>query len=310
MVLSKGGRSGRINRALRTGGGSFSDSDCTRRDPPRSFRPGFPPGSALDGPDRPGYSPEVLSDHDLKLQQYLEGFLTEARKTRMRSVLAQRTRYVACVLEDLFDPRNGSAVIRHCDALGIQEIHAIENKHRFKSDAGVDMGTAQWLDLTVYPSDPSVPRTVKAQRRAAAASADGQAPAIPSRTPEVLDNLKNRGYRIIATSPHADDDATPESLDLSTGPVAVVFGTEKYGISEDVRSAADVFMRIPMVGFVESFNLSASAAIVFHVLSSRIRSENLDWQLEKEDAADIYLRWVKTATPHGRELIRKFEGEN
>jgi tRNA (guanosine-2'-O-)-methyltransferase len=50
--------------------------------------------------------------------------------------------------------------------------------------------------------------------------------------------------------------------------VAVVFGTEKYGISDEVKDASDVFLRIPMVGFVESFNLSASAAIVFHVLSS------------------------------------------
>ena len=128
----------------------------------------------------------MSSKEDIQLQEYLEGFLTDARKERMHSVLAQRTRYIACVLEDLFDPLNGSAVIRHCDALGIQEVHAIENKHRFKSDSGVDMGTAQWLDMNIYRSDHSIPRTIKAQRRAANESADGKAPAIPTRTPEVL----------------------------------------------------------------------------------------------------------------------------
>ena len=251
----------------------------------------------------------MLSDDDRRLQEYLEGFLTEARKSRMKSVLAERTRYVSCVLEDLFDPRNGSAVLRHCDALGIHEIHAIENKHRFKADSTVDLGTAQWLDLTVYRSDPSVPRTIKAQRRAAEAAGEGESPIIPSRTPEVLAALKNRGYRIVATSPHADDDATPETLNLAAGPVAVVFGTEKYGISDEVKAAADLFMRIPMVGFVESFNLSASAAIIFHVLSSRLRSENLEWRLAGEDAEEILFRWVKGATPHGAKLIRKFRSE-
>lgn len=251
----------------------------------------------------------MVNEEDRRLQEYLEGFLTDARKVRMRSVLAQRSRYITCVLEDLFDPRNGSAVIRHCDALGIQELHAIENKHHFKSDENVDMGTAQWLDMKIYRSDPSVPRTVKGLRRAKAAAAEGATPLLPTRSPEVLKSLKDRGYRIVATSPHSDDDATPETLNLKEGPVAVVFGTEKYGISDEVRDAADVFLRIPMVGFVESFNLSASAAIVFHVLSSRIRSENLNWQISEEDAEEIYFRWVKTGTPHALELIKKFKSE-
>ncbi len=263
----------------------------------------------LHSPAPAGYSPHVLSDDDRRLQEYLEGFLTDARKTRMRSVLTQRTRYITCVLEDLFDPRNGSAVIRHCDALGIHEVHAIENKHRFQSDENVDMGTAQWLDLNVHRSDPRVPRTVKGLRRAKAAAAEDSTHLLPTRTPEVLNALKGRGYRIVATSPHADDDAVPETLDLAAGPVAVVFGTEKYGISDEVRAAADVFLRIPMVGFVESFNLSASAAIVFHVLSSRIRSEGLDWKISEEDAVEIYFRWVKGGTPHASELIRKFRSE-
>ncbi len=277
----------------------------------------------------------MLTEDEQDLLAYLEGFLTQRRKERMRMVLEQRTRYIACVLEDLYDPRNGSAVIRHCDALGVHEIHAVENKNRFRSDEQVDMGTAQWLDLRVYRNNDGIPRTVKARRRAlaeakarakvsaaaghsadspdadktnpenlAAAAAESIKP--PSRTPAVLASLKDRGYRIVATSPHTDD-VTPETLDLASGPVAVVFGTEKYGISEAVRESADVFLRIPMVGFVESFNISASAAIVFHVLSGRLRGENLPWHLAPEDAERIYFNWVCRGTPHAEKLIKKFK---
>ena len=254
----------------------------------------------------------MLSEDEKRLQEYLEGFLTPERKERMRTVLEQRTRYITCVLEDLFDPRNGSAVIRHCDALGIQELLAIENRHHFKSDTQVDLGTAQWLDMRVYrrPPGPSAD-SVKARRRAATSAPEGKAPPpAESRTPAVLADLKSRGYRIVATSPHAADDAMPETLDLAAGPIAVVFGTEKHGISDAVRAAADVFLRIPMVGFVESFNLSASAAIVFHVLSRRIRLEGLPWRLEAEDAERVMYTWLRRTVPHAERLIARFEAEN
>ena len=240
----------------------------------------------------------------------MEDFITPRRKERMKEVLSQRTRYVACVLEDLFDPRNGSAVIRHCDALGIHELHAIENVHHFKSDNQVDLGTAQWLDMRVYPKPSGGgPVSVKARRKALqAAEAEGGKVAPPaSQTPQVLSKLKERGYRIVATSPHADDDAFPETLDLASGPVAVVFGTEKHGISEEVKEAADVFLRIPMVGFVESFNLSASAAIVFHVLSRRIRQEGLPWRLKAEDAERVLFNWIRHTAPHAESLVKRFE---
>lgn len=252
----------------------------------------------------------MLNDEEKHLWKYLEGFLTPERKERMKTVLEQRTRYVTCVLEDLFDPRNGSAVIRHCDALGIHELHAIENRHHFKSDTQVDLGTAQWLDMRVYrkPRE-GAPTSVKGRRRAAQASPDGTPPLLESQTPIVLAELKSRGYRIVATSPHAADDALPETLDLTAGPAAVVFGSEKHGISDEVREAADVFLRIPMVGFVESFNLSASAAIVFHVLSRRIRQEGLHWRLEDEDAERVMFTWIRRTAPHAERLIARFEAE-
>ena len=235
----------------------------------------------------------MAADKDKKRQDYLEGFITPRRISRMKKVLEQRTRYIVCVLEDLYDPRNGSAVLRHCDALGIQEIHAIEKKNQFRTDRQVDMGTAQWLDLRVCKSSRDHAQEQKDLSRRTSS--------------EVLMALKHRGYRIVATSLHENNAVTPETLNLMDGPVAVVFGSEKHGISDDIRRLTDVYLRIPMVGFVESFNISASAAIVFHVLTSRIRSENLDWRLEDDDAKEIYFQWVKASAPHGEKLIHRFD---
>ncbi len=212
----------------------------------------------------------------------------------MKAVLEQRTRYIVCVVEDLYDSRNGSAIIRHCDALGIQEIHAIANKNRFRTDHQVDLGTSQWLDVIIH----NLKDITHAQD-----TATGHG----SCTPEALSTLKQRGLRIVATSLQADNTVSPEALDLAKGPIAVVFGTEKHGISDEVKKQADEFLHIPMFGFVDSFNISAAAAIILHVLSSRIRQEHLPWPLELKDAMATYFRWVETSVRHSKALLDRFE---
>ncbi len=224
----------------------------------------------------------MLSQHELLLQEYLCRFLSPQRLQRIHNVAGERTRYIACVLEDLFDPRNASAVLRHCDALGVHEVHTIENRHHFKSDHQVDLGSAQWLDITRHHET-------------------------RSNSAEAMEALKNRGYRIVATSPHGKNDAIPETLDIAAGPIAVVFGTEKHGISDIVRESADVFLRIPMVGFVESFNISASAAIVFYSLTQRLRNEGIDWRLSDNDRERLIHDWILRGTPHAEMLIERFE---
>ena len=247
-----------------------------------------------------------LNEYERQLQEYLESYITPERKERMRVVLKQRTRYIVCVLEDLYDPRNGSAVIRHCDALGIHELHVIENRNHFKTDKKVDMGSAQWLDIRAHRCSLLEQTSPKGLKSAASGKIRESKP-VPTRTAEALSALKNRGYRIVATSPLGH--SLPESLNLSAGPVAIVFGSEKHGISTQVREEADSTLRIPMVGFIESFNLSASAAIILYILSRRLRNEELPWRLENDDAERALYEWVCRTAPHAERLIEKFRGE-
>ena len=160
------------------------------------------------------------------LFDYLETFLTEPRKARLREALALRTRHITVVLDDVYQPHNTSAAIRSCEAFGLQDVHLVETQHLADLSSPVAAGTDKWLTLHRY-------RGTNAPLQCAA-------------------ELKSRGYRLVACVPN-ETAATPETLDLST-PVAIVIGNEKSGVSAEMIAAADERLTIPMFGFVDSFN--------------------------------------------------------
>ena len=210
----------------------------------------------------------------------LSGFLTEARKQRFAEVLAQRTHWVTAVTEDLFDPHNISAVLRSCDGFGIQSAHIIEVNNPYRLSPGVSKGAAKWLDIERHTD-----------------------------TVHALRDLKSRGYAICCTTPHTDD-TTPEALPLDR-PVALVFGSEGPGITDAARSEADHFVRIPMFGFTESFNISVAAALTLQTVTRRVRErEDLDWRIPASDQPRILGDWAaRTVKDAPRLLERLRNGE-
>ena len=106
--------------------------------------------------------------------------------------------------------------MRHCEAFGVQDIHTIETRCKFNPNVNIVRGTDKWIDLHRH-------RT----------------------TAEAIADLKGRGYRIVATTPHRED-KTPETFDVAASPFVLVFGTEHAGISDEIVAAADEFLRIPM----------------------------------------------------------------
>ena len=128
-------------------------------------------------------------------------------------------------------------------------------------------------------------------------------------TLEAINELKNKGYRIIATTPHTNDQKL-EEFDLSAGKSAFVFGTELTGVSEIVKANADGFMKIPMYGFTESFNVSVSAAIALHYLTYQLRNSNLPWKLTKEEYDDLLLNWLKKSIRRSHVIEKEFLTRN
>lgn len=209
--------------------------------------------------------------------EYLSGFMTPERAETLRSVLDNRTRYMAICMENTFHPQNASALVRHCDAFGVQDIYTIEELCKFKPNVNIVRGTDKWVTFRRHGS-----------------------------TTEALKALRSAGYRIIATTPHRCS-ATPETLDIEAGPFALVFGTEHAGISDEISRAADEFLQIPMHGFVESLNVSASAAILIYMLSQRIRQSNVAWNLSDEEKALLLFEWMRRSVKDADRILAKFE---
>lgn len=215
-----------------------------------------------------------------ELIDYLASFVTPGRLARMQEVLRERTRYLTVVVEDIYQPHNASAVLRTCDCFGVQDVHIIENRNQYRLNPGVELGTAQWLTLHRYR--------------------DGE-----HNTREALSSLRERGYRIVATTPHTSQVAL-EEFDMEAGPAALVFGNELDGLSDVALQEADEHLIVPMYGFVESFNISVSAAIVLHHLSHAMRAGTIDYSMPPCEQEPIMLSWLRSSIARSQALEREF----
>ncbi|MFY0604388.1 MAG: RNA methyltransferase [Flavobacteriaceae bacterium] len=203
---------------------------------------------------------------DKDLLVYLEGYLTEKRKHLFRKILEDRTRHFTVVLEDIYQQHNASAVVRSCDIFGIQNLHVIENKYVNKVSRHVAKGSQKWLTFERYNHD-------------------------TDNTTTCINSLRKKGYQIIATTPH-NDSCVLQDFDISKKS-AFVFGVEKDGVSDEVMEQADGFLKIPMVGFTESLNISVAAAIILQNITGRLRESSVDWQLTTEEKEILYFEWVE-----------------
>ncbi len=212
--------------------------------------------------------------------EYLAEFMTPERKEKLEEVVASRTRYMTILTENTFHSQNASALMRHCEAFGVQELHAVESLCQFRTYTDIVRGTDKWVDLNRY-----------------------------DKSPAAIAALKAEGYRIVATTPHRED-CTPETFDVEKGKFALVFGTEHAGISEDIIASADEFMRIPMCGMVESLNVSASAAILIYMLSERMRHSAAAWQLGEVEQLEILYRWMRSSVKDSERVVERKFGDD
>ena len=203
---------------------------------------------------------EALIEHFLKC-------ITDERKALFEELIQKRTKYLTVVLENIYQPLNASAVLRSCDCFGIQDVHVIENYNEFKADKEVAMGASNWLTVNRYEKN-------------------------ENNTLDCIQSLKNKGYRIVATSPH-NSQTDLINFDLSKGKTALFFGTELEGLSNLVLENADEYLHIPMYGFTESFNLSVSAAICLYEIRMKMEKENIKWQMTNDEKNQVLLDWLR-----------------
>jgi tRNA (guanosine-2'-O-)-methyltransferase len=216
---------------------------------------------------------------DEKLQTYLETFVTDKRKAIFTRVLAERTRHFTVVLEDIYQPHNSSAVIRSCDIFGVQDVHVIQNKYSSSVSRHVAKGSQKWLDIKKYNQS-------------------------ATNTQDCLDDLRNDGYQIIATTPH-NESCFLHEFDI-TKKSAFVFGVEKEGVSEYTMNQADGFLKIPMVGFTESLNISVAAAIILQDITTKLRASNIHWQLSDQEKKLLFSEWIQKSIKSIEKIIERY----
>jgi tRNA (guanosine-2'-O-)-methyltransferase len=213
------------------------------------------------------------------LLHFLYNYVSENRQQNFQRVIDKRTRYMTIVLENIYQPHNASAVLRSCDLFGIQDVHIIENKNPYKVNPDVAMGSSKWLNLYHYRQK-------------------------DDNTLKTFEFLRRNAYKIVATTPHKDD-FNLDDLPLDDK-IALVFGNELDGLSKIALQNADMFVKIPMHGFTESFNISVSASIIMHHLTARLHKSNIAWQLSEDEKNEILLQWSKRSIKMSKELEAYF----
>lgn len=201
--------------------------------------------------------------------------LTEERQQRLLNTIQNRTRFLTVALEDLFHPHNSNAVVRSAECFGLQDLYVVENVYDFQTSKGVNKGSSKWVDIHRF----NAPHT--------------------DNISNCIQHLKQGGYRVAAASPHATSVSLSE-LPIDQ-PLALIFGREKLGLSQQALQQSDLQFHIPMYGLTESFNISVSAAICMHHLCERIRSDSPDqWSLSAKEKQILLYRWLQKS-------IRGFE---
>jgi len=159
---------------------------------------------------------------------------TKERIEKVKKVLSLRQPDLRVVLEEVKNTHNASAVVRTCDAAGILYLDIISaSQETFPVNEAISTRAEKWIQFNYYTS-----------------------------TSECLKRLKKEGFKIAAT--HISKDSIPHTALDYTQPLALVFGNEAEGISEEALSLTDYKIKIPMVGMVQSLNLSVSVGIILY----------------------------------------------
>jgi tRNA (guanosine-2'-O-)-methyltransferase len=220
----------------------------------------------------------MIEDNRQEITKFLSSFITEHKRELIETVLARRTKFITVALEDIYQPQNASAVVRTADCFGIQDVHVIEGRNTYDPNPQVLQGSGKWVDIIKYEGE-------------------------GNNTASCFNKLRQQGYRIVGTAPHREGISLPDYK--INQPIALVFGTEETGLSDYALEHVDDFLRIPMYGFTESFNLSVSAAICLYQLTSKLYMSKLNWGLSEETKTDLRLAWYKKIVRRAESLINE-----
>ena len=206
---------------------------------------------------------------------YLKQFLTEERLRKIEYFSVRSSDFVLPILEDVYQFRNAAAIVRSAEACGFHKVVSLEKENIFNPNLSVTKGAETWVEIQKMPHHL-----------------------------DSLKEIKNQGYKILAISPEKEAMMLPDYEIKS--PVALVFGTEKEGISEGILDFADNTLAIPMYGFTESFNVSVAAAICMYELKQKLLKSDINYCLSGEKLLRTQIRWAVNSIRSGDEILQRY----
>lgn len=196
----------------------------------------------------------------------LEPLALPRRSERIRTAVADRLESVTLLMDAPHDPHNGAAILRSADAFGIQHVHVLPRVEPFLISGAVAQGTERWVDVTLHES-----------------------------VDEATAHLRSQDFTLVTT--HPEGTLCPEDL-AGIPRLALVLGNERDGICDALARAASHSVRVPMRGFVESLNVSVTAAILLHA-ATRSRPGDLN----PEQRQRLYARGLFRSVPRANEVL-------
>lgn len=214
-----------------------------------------------------------------KTYEYLKQFLTEERLRKIEHFAPESSDFVLPVLEDVYQFRNAAAIVRSVEACGFHKVVALQEENNFEPNLKVTKGADTWVEVEKLP-----------------------------RNMESFQKIKDKGYKIVVVSLENNAKMLPEYE--ITEPIALVFGTEMEGVSQEILDFADETLAIPMYGFTRSFNVSVAASLCMYELKQKLMKSGIDYKLNDEKLLRMKIRWAVNSIKSGEQILAKYTREN
>ncbi|MDF2553127.1 MAG: TrmH family methyltransferase [Chryseobacterium sp.] len=214
-----------------------------------------------------------------KTYEYLKQFLTEERLRKIEHFAPESSDFVLPVLEDVYQFRNAAAIVRSVEACGFHKVVALQEENNFEPNLKVTKGADTWVEVEKLP-----------------------------RNMESFQKIKDKGYKIVVVSLENNAKMLPEYE--ITEPIALVFGTEMEGVSQEILNFADETLAIPMYGFTRSFNVSVAASLCMYELKQKLMKSGIDYKLNEEKLLRMKIRWTVNSIRSGEQIFEKYLRDN
>jgi len=207
--------------------------------------------------------------------EYLKQFLTEERLSKIEHFSQESSDFILPVMDDVYQFRNAAAIIRSVEASAFHKVIAMEEENVFDPNLTVTKGAETWVEVEKMPKNLAS-----------------------------LQNIKDRGYKILAVSLEKNAVMLPDYQ--ITEPIALVFGTEMEGVSQEVIDFADETLAIPMYGLTRSYNVSVAAGICMYELKQKLIKSGIDYKLSEEKLMRMKMRWAVNSIKSGKQILQKY----